>query len=301
MKLTGALKQVFLAGSFAVLTACTTTSAHLPVQQDPGTVKRSFVDGLYGQVHVRVSTPPKGTAQKTPLLLLHPTPYSSQFFMPFIEDIGKDRLVIAIDTPGYGDSDRPETPPSMEDYARNAVKVLDALGISGPVDALGYHTGTLIAAEMAINDPNRINKLILAGIPVYPSERLPALYAKYAKPDELKKDGSHLTSKWGFATQTMSAGMSLEAAQNHYSDYMQSMPESSQAYYSVFSYPGYERLPLISRPALFVSINGSLKDETKDAQKITPGSELIYLDHVTTGLFDVTYPEMAEITRNYLD
>jgi len=70
----------------------------------------------------------------------------------------KDRIVIAIDTPGYGDSDRPENPPQMQDYARNAVKVLDALGMTDPIDALGYHTGTLIAVEMAINQPDRINK-----------------------------------------------------------------------------------------------------------------------------------------------
>lgn len=292
------LQTTFLA---FVLTACATTSSYNLAEQEPNTLKRSFVDGLYGQVHVRVSTPPKNIAKKPPLLLLHPTPYSSQFYLPFIEDIGKDRVVIAMDTPGYGDSDRPKTPPNMQDYARNALKALDGLNISEPVDVIGYHTGTLIAAEMSIENPARVNKIILAGIPVYPSERLPGLYEKYAKPDILKKDGSHLTSKWDFATQTMKVGMSLSAAQSHYSDYMQAMPESSQAYYSVFSYPGYERLPLITRPALFVSINGSLKQETIDAQKVTAGSELIYLDHVTTGLFDVAYTEMAQIARDYLD
>jgi len=143
--------------------------------------------------------------------------------------------------------------------------------------------------------------MILAGIPVYPSERLPGLYQKYAKPDALKKDGSHLTSKWGFATQTMKAGASLERAQANYTDYMQALPESTQAYYSVFSYPGYERLPLIPKPTLFVSINGSLKQETIDAQNLTPGSDLVYLEKVTTGLFDVAYTEMAKISRNYLD
>jgi len=308
MSLKNTLKIVFLASCLICLAACKATSSNnLPLHssnlelQEPDTLKRSFVDGLYGQVHVRISTPPSGVVQKKPLLLLHPTPYSSQFFLPFIGDIGNDRVVIAIDTPGYGDSDRPEDPPSMQEYAQNAIKVLDALKITDPIDAIGYHTGTLIAVEMSILEPNRISKMILAGIPVYPPQRLPGLYEKYAKPDEIKKDGSHLTSKWNFAIQTVDAGMSLEKAQSHYADYMQALPESTQAYYSVFSYPGYERLPLIQRPSLFVSINGSLKEETREAQKITPGSDLIYLDHVTTGLFDVTYPEMAQIARNYLD
>lgn len=132
------------------------------------------MEGLYGQVHVRVWTP-SSTSTKPPLLLFHPTPYSSQFYLPFIEDIGKDRIVIAMDTPGYGESDRPKTPPNMEDYANNAIKALDVLGITKSVDIIGYHTGTLIAVEMSIKEPDRINKMILAGIPVYPSERLPEL------------------------------------------------------------------------------------------------------------------------------
>jgi len=301
MNLKNTLKIIFLASCLICLAACRATPSSNLTFQESKTVKRSFVDGLYGQVHLRISTPPSGGVQKKPLLLLHPTPYSSQFFLPFIDDIGKDRVVIAIDTPGYGDSDRPKDPPTMQEYAQNAIKVLDALNITDPIDAIGYHTGTLIAVEMSILEPNRIGKMILAGIPVYPPHRLPELYEKYAKPDKIKKDGSHLTSKWNFATQTVDSGMSLEKAQAHYADYMQALPESTQAYYSVFSYPGYERLPLIQRPSLFVSINGSLKEETKEAQKLTPGSDLIYLDHVTTGLFDVTYPEMAQIARNYLD
>jgi len=154
---------------------------------------------------------------------------------------------------------------------------------------------------MALIEPSRVNKVILAGIPVYSPDRLPDLYAKYAKPDVLEKDGSHLKSKWGFATQTMDAGISLEKAQSHFSDYMQSIPYSSQAYYGVFSYPGYEQLPRLSQPSLFVAINGSLKQETMDAQKLTPQSELIYLDDIKTGLFDIAFDQMADISRNFFD
>jgi len=286
----------------SVLSACAEVSTTRIIDhQQPGILKRTFVDGTYGQVHVRISTPPSGIQAKTPLVLLHPTPYSSQTYLSFIEQMRSDRLVIAMDTPGYGDSDRPDAPPSMEAYAQNALKVLDELGISDPVDTIGYHTGTLIAVEMAILNPARVNKMVLAGVPVYDSKKLSELYKKYAQPITLEKDGSHLDSKWSFATQTMKGGLSLEGAQSHFNDYMQSMPHSTQAYYTVFSYPGYERLPLITTPTLYVSINGSLKDETQDAHNLTPGSKWLYLDKITTGLFDVAYIEMADVARNYLD
>jgi len=293
------IKLFFLAAViFITLSACSTTSSPDYRGETAAPIKRQFVDGLYGQVHVR--TAGKDTHQ-APLVLLHPTPYSSQFYIPFIEEMRSDRKVIAIDTPGYGDSARPNAPPDMKGYAQNVLKVLDELGISEPVDIIGYHTGTLIGVEMALMAPKRVSKTILAGIPVYPPERLPSLYEKYAKPDILKKDGSHIMSKWKFSTQTMKVGLSLDEAQFHFSDYMQSMPNSTQAYYSVFSYPGYERLPLMTRPSLFIAINGSLKQETLDAQKLTPKSDIVYMDKITTGLFDVASQQVAQITRDFLD
>jgi len=292
------IKTLFTSLTLAIiLCGCATTTSSIQNSQT-SSIKRHFVDGSYGQVHTRTAG---DDSKHPPLVLLHPTPYSSQFYIPFIEEMHTDRMVIAMDTPGYGDSDRPDEPPQMKDYAQNALTVLDKLGVTEPVDVLGYHTGTLIAVEMALTNPKRVNKTILAGIPAYAPERLPDLYAKYAKPDVLEKDGSHLTSKWKFATQTLDAGLSLEGAQSHFSDYMQSMPSSTQAYYSVFSYPGYDRLPQMTRPSLFVAINGSLKQETIDAQKLTPNSDIVYLDTITTGLFDVASAQMAQITREYLN
>ena len=65
-----------------------------------------------------------------------------------------DRVVIAIDTPGYGDSARAaDTMPSIADYAKSASIALTELGCSQngqKIDLLGYHTGSLIAAELAI-------------------------------------------------------------------------------------------------------------------------------------------------------
>ncbi|RKQ71985.1 pimeloyl-ACP methyl ester carboxylesterase [Litorimonas taeanensis] len=294
-------KAAFYTGLIS-LAACTTVLDQSFIEaQAPGTIKRSFVEGNYGQAHVRVAKPQNNTSKKTPLVLLHPTPYSSQTYIPFIEAMRSDRLIIAIDTPGYGDSTGPETAPSMQDYADNALKVLEELGIHEPVDVIGYHTGTLIGVEMAIIAPDRVNKMVLAGVPVYAPHKLPELHKKYAKPDIIELDGSHLISKWEFAKQTMKGGLSLEAAQDHFNDYMQSMPNSTQAYYTVFSYPGYERLPLISVPVLYVAIKGSLESETLEAHNLTPNSEYEYLEHITTGLFDVAYSDMAMTSQKFLD
>lgn len=269
--------------------------------QAPSTIKRMFVDGKYGQMHVRVATPPGRDTETRPLLLLHPSPYSSAFYSDFMAEMAKDRLVIAIDTPGFGDSDRPSDPPSIKDYAENAAMTLSALGVEGPVDVLGYHTGTLIAAELAIDTPELVRRLVLPGVPYFIGEAQAAALETYAKPDALDPDGVHLDSKWAFTAGGLQYGISLERAQAHFSDLAQAMPESGHAYYGVFTYPGETQFPKLTQPSLFIAPTGSLLTETKAAQAITPNSELIILSEYPHNVFDLGVPYMAELTRGFLD
>ena len=269
--------------------------------QAPSTTQRLFVDGDYGQVHVRIASPPDRATEKPPLLLLHPSPYSSAFYLDFMAEMSSDRFVIAMDTPGFGDSDRPATPPSIEDYSRSALRTLRELGVSEPVDVLGYHTGTLIAVEMAINDPQQVRRLVLPGVPFFTGDAQKAAYDQYAKPDTLNPTGSHHDGKWAFVSGGLQYGMSLDRAQEHFADLVQAMPESGHAYYGVFSYPGEEQLPKLTQPSLFVAPTGSLLEETRAAQAITPNSALIILSEYPHNVFDLGVPFMADLTRDFLD
>ncbi|MGB1876227.1 MAG: alpha/beta fold hydrolase, partial [Rhodospirillaceae bacterium] len=77
-------------------------------------MKKYYVDGPMGQVHVRE------LGEGPALVLLHQTAWSSLQFkhaMPYLADRGL--RCIAIDTPGYGLSDGPDDPPSIQDYAES--------------------------------------------------------------------------------------------------------------------------------------------------------------------------------------
>ena len=134
----------------------------------PVKMERDFIDGPFGQIHVRIARPASQTSHR-PLILFHPTPYSGDYFRSFIRLMAHDRLVIAIDTPGYGDSAAPEGLPTIKDYADAATVALDRLGLKSErgssVDVLGYHTGSLIAIELAVQQPKLVRRLVLAGLP----------------------------------------------------------------------------------------------------------------------------------------
>ena len=103
-----------------------------------------FCESALGQVHCVVA----GEGAGAPLLLLHQTPRSTDEFAEVLPLLARQRRVIAIDTPGYGCSDRVPGQPSIADYAGAAIDVLDALGIE-QATVVGHHTGAVIAVELA--------------------------------------------------------------------------------------------------------------------------------------------------------
>jgi pimeloyl-ACP methyl ester carboxylesterase len=103
-----------------------------------------MVEGVQHQVHCVVD----GADAGTPLLLLHQTPRSIDEFAEVMPLLARERRVVAMDTPGYGCSDRVPGQPGVADYAGAAIDVLDGLGIERVI-VVGHHTGAIIAVEMA--------------------------------------------------------------------------------------------------------------------------------------------------------
>ncbi|WP_109355258.1 alpha/beta fold hydrolase [Sphingorhabdus sp. EL138] len=267
-------------------------------------IERDFIAGPFGQVHVRIARP-ETESPKPPLVLFHPTPYSSDYFLKFMRRMASDRTVIAIDTPGYGDSDRPKELQSINGYAGSAATVLKAMGYGGkkgqPVDLLGYHTGTLIAAELAIQHPGLVRRLVLPGLPFFTGAERKKAYQANAKPEQVASDGSHLAKKWDFAKAATKAGLSLERAQEHFGDMMQCYPHCWEAYHGVFTYPAEERFPNVEQPVLLITNDGSLKQETEAALPLFPQATLIHINGVTLGGFDLASQKYVTVIRPFLD
>jgi len=70
--------------------------------------------------------------------------------------------VIAFDNRGFGLSDKPPGPYDNAAYARLAIALMDSLGLSDAV-LVGHSMGGAIAAEVAIQYPQRVRGLILVG------------------------------------------------------------------------------------------------------------------------------------------
>jgi pimeloyl-ACP methyl ester carboxylesterase len=81
--------------------------------------------------------------------------------------------VIAMDLPGFGDSPMPAEKISISGYARIIEKLLDVLKISAAT-FVGHSMGGFTSVELAINFPERVQRLVLvspAGLSTYNNPR----------------------------------------------------------------------------------------------------------------------------------
>ncbi len=154
-------------------------------------IERGFVRIAEGQVHFRRNV---GVDKARTLVMIHMSPVASGFLVPLMEELGTARPLFAPDTLGNGDSaPAAETDPEISYFADALGRTLDAMGLE-TVDIYGVRTGAMISTELAIAQPDRINRLYIDELPMLgPGERNRAAGEPCPPPDA---QGRQLT--WAF-------------------------------------------------------------------------------------------------------
>lgn len=107
----------------------------------------------------RISVEQRGTGG-VPLLFLHGVGSDRSAWRPQLERFGPDRLTIAMDYPGYGESEA-LADPDLRTFAGAALALLDALGLER-AHVCGLSLGGVVAMGMAEAAPERVASLVLA-------------------------------------------------------------------------------------------------------------------------------------------
>jgi len=115
-----------------------------------------------------------------PLLLIAGLVSDSQSWKPAVRELEKDFKVIIFDNRGIGRTRYPKTSFSISTLAADTIGLLDKLGIEKS-DILGHSMGGFIAQEIAIEYPERVNKLILANSCVCVSQKNRSMFASFLK------------------------------------------------------------------------------------------------------------------------
>jgi pimeloyl-ACP methyl ester carboxylesterase len=96
-----------------------------------------------------------------PLLLIHGLGYARWGWEPVVEPLARRFDTIVFDNRGVGESDAPPGPYSAAELAADAVQVLDEAGVER-AHVVGTSLGGMIAQELALGHPDRVDRLVLA-------------------------------------------------------------------------------------------------------------------------------------------
>ena len=266
-------------------------------------LRRAYFECRYGQLHVRTAFPcTGGFDERTALLCLHQSPQSSRSFVPLLPELGTDRSVYALDTPGYGESDRPiggQALPTIADYAAAAGEVLDALRLR-EVDVLGHQTGAAIAAELAIARPAQLRRLVLVSLPVHTAQERAAFDAQ-PWPLPPAADGSHVLREWQRSVAARGPGVTLGQLAAEFADKLHNGAHAHEGAWAAYHWPAAERLRLVRQPVLVLRPRDELWEATARARPLLAGAEWHELPDHGAGLFGVAPAPIAARIRKFLD
>lgn len=148
------------------------------------------------------------------LLLIPGLGGAAAFWEQIVPLLAKRNRVVAMDHRGAGRSDRPLASYSIEQIATDAVQVMDVLEI-GCAHIVGHSTGGVIAQTLALDYPDRVNRLVISGSWARFDARMALLFQ--ARADVLERAGAavyqRLTHALGFPAAWIEGhGAQLEAA-----------------------------------------------------------------------------------------
>lgn len=123
--------------------------------QGPGRLRIRHVQTAVGAV----STTEAGTGE--PVLLVHGLGATKASFLPTIEALAGSHRAIAVDLPGFGDSDKPLWAAyDARFFARAMAALLDALELDS-AHVVGNSMGGRVALELGLSHPERVDRLVM--------------------------------------------------------------------------------------------------------------------------------------------
>lgn len=263
-------------------------------------VRRTFVDGPFGQIHCRLAIPED--ADNAPIVCLHMSPKSGKSYHDVLPFLAGNRIALAPDYPGHGESDPPPEEPhvTVEDFAACTWAVVDAIG-GGPVHMLGYHTGSMVAVEAASQRPDDVISVVNIAAPIFTEDEQAKLGGEYS-PIPIDEEGTRFSVMWQRVLQHRGPGMTLQMAAASFAENLRAGDDYEWGHRAAFAYaPTYNRkLAEIDHPVLVINPDDDCHEQSLRADALLKNGRRVECPQWGHGFLNAFPADAAAVVLDFI-
>lgn len=254
------------------------------------TIRKGYSDGPEGQIHWRMACAPGGAAPD--LYCFSPAPFSSVAYAGILPFLAKGRCAIAPDYPGQGGSGGGGVTPSIEQYADTMCALIETRAGDDPVALTGFHSGCLVAVEVALRMPQRIAGLVLVDVPAFDPETRAKYLSAIGARFEPNADLTSQIKAWERAVTARIETQSLSRSLEMFADQVAVGERQNATFHAAFTYDVEGKFARLEPPTTIIATQSMLFEPTRRAARLIANARLIERLDIQRSVLD----ENAEVT-----
>ena len=256
--------------------------------------RRGYLDNVAGQLHMWQWQ--GGESALPAIVCLPPVPYGGRFFDSFAQ--AYDGPVWSADLPGYGLSDALLDPPTVAGYTDAMMPLVNAPG--EPVWLAGFHSGALVAMEMANRYPEQVRGLVLVDVPVFSGPEMADLRASLTNPPQYLEQEDPMNRLFKAMVVDRLGKVAYPRALDLFFDFVGAGEARNAGYHAAAIFEAEPAATKVTQPALVVATHSSLRDGTVQVAEWLPQATLVERDDITMPAFELGADSIAALARDFM-
>lgn len=262
-------------------------------------IRKGYSDGPEGQIHWRMAEP-EGPVRRPDLYCFSPAPLSSIAYATILPLLANDRRVIAPDYPGQGASDGGSPEATIEGYASSMLAAMSELSGTTKVDVMGFHSGTLVAVETALQDPDRIANIVLVDVPAFDAKTRETYLPIMGRPFEPSTDIESLAKTWESSVTKRQQTQSLEECLGFFADTVSAGSLMNATFHAAFTYAVEDKFAAVGHPTAVIATQSSLLEPSRRTAQMIGHASLTECLHITSSVLNQNARETADTILSVL-
>ncbi len=165
---------------------------------------------------------------------------------------------------------------------------------------MGFHSGCLLAVEMARLQPSRVWRLAIVDVPYFTPEEQAGRYPKSTAAVRYDEELESLADAWEFSVVKRLDGMAFNRAFSNFVELLRAGERANWGYHATLTYDCAARFGAIEHDTLVIATQYMLKDRTRKAAADIPGARFVERKDVTRAVMEEGAGAIAEEVLAFL-